>query len=62
MLIDINRVAIGVPGLTGCGKINSAQKNFDGLHVCLRRAQSSGASPASLVIWSIWFVLFLWFS
>jgi hypothetical protein len=29
-------------GLAGCGKAVVACENFDGSHVCLRRAQSSG--------------------
>src|SRR6267378_2401951 len=30
--------------LTGCGKTMLARENFDGPHVCLRRAQSSGTT------------------
>ena len=33
-----------VPSLTGCGKTMLARENFDGPHVCLRRAQSSGTT------------------
>jgi hypothetical protein len=34
---------------SSCGKTISAQQSFDGLHVCLRRAQSSGTSQVYLV-------------
>jgi len=35
--------------LAGCGNTISGQLNFEGLHVCLRRAQSSGTSLVYLV-------------
>ena len=35
--------------LAGCGKTIFARENFEGPHVCLRRAQSSGTSPVCLV-------------
>ena len=48
MLIDIHRVAHGVPRLTGCGKTISALQNFDGLDVWDKPSLTGLSGPSGL--------------